>query len=605
MTDNAQGPAASIRRPGLWLLGILGLALALRVWWLSEQPLQIDEFAALYAVAERASSPGWLPAAESPLQLVPDPSSIPARSVLPLGIANPYPLYHWLLYATLRALPIDEWSLRLPSLLAGIGCVAVVYAIGRRLLGSEVGLAAALFAALDPIQIETSVLALPSALGNLTCALSFLALSELCAASRPIPRAVALLSYGLSTALLGYCCAASLPLAVAGHLGFALAGQFGRGGRPAPLLMFLAGLCLAAALLPPQAGYFLALSRAARAHYEHLQALNASWLGTLLLHNSGFLVVLVVVAAASSAFGKLNANDDANGAGNAAAAAVPAENPAFLWLGRSWLFLPQLAALLLASLLHQPVLRSTYLSFTTLGGVLLLGYYATREPRTEARRAVIVCASLALLLWGFLPGLSLGRGLVSRGDARLIAEGLDQLKSWQPGDVLLYRANAVEADLLPNGVPAASRPHLEGILAAPLTTLYVPRDPRPFVLLSLSHRRGAATAKAGLSYEPAAFYNDDLARQLRGHTGRFWLCSLEPDRPAYFDCLLPWLATALNGDLKVARREDHPDGRYFVVPVGIGVDDLVPGLGDGQPEDFRPLVLIQRVPGGDSRQPAK
>src|SRR5262249_15293344 len=152
-------------RPLLWLLAILVLALGLRAWKISD-PLQRDEFSAVYPVVERkTASPDDPVSSGTPLKPVDGLGEVSARSVLPFGIRNPIPLYHDILYYFVSVLPIAEWSLRLPSLLAGLGCVVGVYYLCRRLIGVEFGLIAALFVAVEPTQVLTSVLARPYALG--------------------------------------------------------------------------------------------------------------------------------------------------------------------------------------------------------------------------------------------------------------------------------------------------------------------------------------------------------------------------------------------------------------------------------------------------------
>src|SRR5262245_49350404 len=113
--------AAAVRRPLLWLLAIVALALVVRLFSLTH-PLQQAEFLALAAVAERSATAGTLPSAADPLQPVAGLDAVRDRSVLPFGIPNPHPLYNDVLYLVIRALPISEWSLRLPSLLAGLAC---------------------------------------------------------------------------------------------------------------------------------------------------------------------------------------------------------------------------------------------------------------------------------------------------------------------------------------------------------------------------------------------------------------------------------------------------------------------------------------------------
>src|SRR5438270_9174940 len=92
-------PDGDIPRPGVWLFAIVLVALGMRVWWQMEAPLQQDEFGPLYAIAERqVQVPGNPPTAADPLAPVAGWEEVRDRSVLPYGIVNPFPLYHYLLY---------------------------------------------------------------------------------------------------------------------------------------------------------------------------------------------------------------------------------------------------------------------------------------------------------------------------------------------------------------------------------------------------------------------------------------------------------------------------------------------------------------------------
>ncbi|HMF13161.1 MAG TPA: glycosyltransferase family 39 protein, partial [Gemmataceae bacterium] len=192
------------RQPLVWLLVIMALALGLRVSKINE-PLQRDEFGALYAVAERKTSSAEVPpTATDPLAPVSGLGEVSDRSVLPFGVRNPVPLYHDILYFTVKVLPISEWSLRLPSLLAGLGCVLGVYLLCRRLVGLEMALIAALFVAVEPTQVTSSVLARPYALANLACVLSFAALLGLLKAGNPATAAPIAAGYAAAVAFVGY-----------------------------------------------------------------------------------------------------------------------------------------------------------------------------------------------------------------------------------------------------------------------------------------------------------------------------------------------------------------------------------------------------------------
>src|SRR5262245_22607152 len=79
------------RQPLLWLLIFVLLALGLRAWKISE-PLQRDEFGALYAVAERKTASADVPPTkDDPLQPVASLGEVSERSVLPFGARNPVP----------------------------------------------------------------------------------------------------------------------------------------------------------------------------------------------------------------------------------------------------------------------------------------------------------------------------------------------------------------------------------------------------------------------------------------------------------------------------------------------------------------------------------
>ena len=81
------------------------------------------------------------------------------------------PAYYILQYAT-RSFPKNEAVVRLPSALAGICLVWVVYCIGRRLLGPLPGAAAAGLSAVSAFQVYYSQEARPYALAMLLAALS-------------------------------------------------------------------------------------------------------------------------------------------------------------------------------------------------------------------------------------------------------------------------------------------------------------------------------------------------------------------------------------------------------------------------------------------------
>lgn len=625
-TVASNASAFNVRWPFLWLLAILGLGLVLRGLSLNE-PLQRDEFPSLYAVAERRTdaSPGHTPAASDPLTPVASWEEVRQRSILPFGIVNPVPIYHYLLYVVVQALPPTEWSLRLPSLLAGLACVAGVYFLCRRFLGDEVALVAALFAAVDPIQVTTSVLARPYALGNLACLLSFAALLGVLYSRSRREQILGAVGYGLSVALVGYLNAPMLLVIVAhvGLLGYRLLNPDPLEGRRLSSLAFwLGGLALAVGLMVPQMGYLVAVGQFAHAHQPYLFLLGEVKLMSILSHNSAFLVALLVVSLASYVARQVQLGQEeseepavvgATAEGSTTVAAPPPppsapthsaiaelppppDSPDLVWLGRAWFFWPQMVAMLLAYGLGQALFVSRFLGYTTLGGVILLAYWATRERTRDMRLGVSAAVALTIFLWGLLP-VGRGFGLLSPSTAQLTMKHIDALEqkgSWKPDDVLLVRAGYPEADFLPDGLPEANRHHVIGAMLSPYTTLYVSQKPRPIVLLSKSTRRGDKLhTDAGPEYDPSRRYNDDLLKELKGFN-QFWVASnQEPDRTAFLSCLLPWLADGLESDVQVARNRQGPE-RYFDVYSGSDANDYMEGLTDAMPSDFTHLVRVQR-----------
>jgi hypothetical protein len=664
----AEGPLA-IGRPLLWLAAILVLALVVRFWKISA-PLQQDEFGTLYAVAERQGlPPGVMPTEEYPLRPVAGWGEVRARSVLPYGITNPLPLYHWLLYAVVQVLPIAEWSLRLPSVLAGLGCVAGVYFLCRRMLGAEVALVAALFAAVDPMQVEVSVLARPYAIGNLACVLSFAGLLAILYGRGTAGRTGGAALYGLSMAVVGYMNPVLL-LAVTAHLGMVAYWWLGRpreeqalasappGAAPpanpdewafakAPrrsagqLLFWLGGGLLAAVLLLPELGYYQDVRQFSRAHHEYLFDMEPRVLLHFLYHNSTFLVALLAVSLATLAMRQLSggtaaaqeegASEAANQPAAAAAQGVTAsadrittsagplpdaaatapgkpeaeppplppqpENPDLLWLGRCWLFLPQVLFMVLGYFVQ--INSSRYFTYVTLGGVILLAYWATRERARDVRLGVVCVVALAMFLWGFTDW-SMGAGLITHAEGQYFVEFLNNREEkgrWLKGDLVLYRSGFLEADFLPDEIPEENRAHVEAVAASPITTLYTSTSPRSYVLLSLSQRRNdEIRTKLGKYYDPSKYYTKDLAEKIGAHS-RYWLLTGVWNRRNYLAAVIPWLANSQHSDLLVARTRPQPE-HYFLVAGDSQPEDYIAGLSDARGDDFTEFVLVQRFPGG-------
>lgn len=113
--------------------GILGLALAARIYGIGQAPLWHDE---AYT---------FLAAAASPAEIV----DLLKRDSAP-------PLYYFLLHVWIALFGESEPALRLLSTLISVALVGGIYWAGRRLYSTEIGLMAALLAAVSPVQIHYS-----------------------------------------------------------------------------------------------------------------------------------------------------------------------------------------------------------------------------------------------------------------------------------------------------------------------------------------------------------------------------------------------------------------------------------------------------------------
>jgi hypothetical protein len=657
--EPSAGASAGIQHPLVWLLVIVVVAFGLRFWHLND-PLQRDEFGTVYAVAERQTNPDKPLTAADPLVPVSSLDEVRARSVLPFGISNPVPLYNYIVYGTIKVLGITEWSLRLPSLLAGLGCVLGLYWLCRRLISAEMGLVAAALVAVEQIQREVSVMARPYAIGNLACLLSFAALLGMFYARRTWLALLSTLGYGLAVAVIGYMNPVLLLVLVA-HVGIVLYWLFGRshvvaenGGRaPLCILWWVAGCVVAALLLWPESEYMASVHAFAQAHSEYMLRYDPRrLLETFARHNSTFLIVLLVVYVAAyivrqqmgpktetaegTEAGESQPQDvptpssqavtpaqPARAAGGTAVSDSPAEavtapdlgsepapldSPDAIWVGRLWFFLPQLVALMLAYAAAEAILVSRYLSYTTLGGMLILAYWATRERSRDVRLAASAAAMLTTFLMGFL-GISHGFRLKDDSVGQKLSQDIDNLDSFKSGDVVLLRSSLMEGDFLLDDVPEENRHHVEGAIKALLTTLYVPSKPVRIFVLTKSQRKewtknvdGEAVPEvvqttAGQFFDPGRYYTSALGEELRKSPGQFWIVNDDlSEFGKYLFCFLPWLADQTGYDLTVARNrpKEKKSERYFTVPTDSEPTDFIEGLSVQKPTDFTYLIRVQR-----------
>lgn len=115
------------------LAGILGLALAARIYHLGRSPLWHDE---AYT---------FLTAASAPAQII----DFLKRDSGP-------PLYYFLLHIWILLFGESEFAVRFLSTLLSLGMIGGIFWAGRRLYSARVGLIAAILAAISPVQIHYS-----------------------------------------------------------------------------------------------------------------------------------------------------------------------------------------------------------------------------------------------------------------------------------------------------------------------------------------------------------------------------------------------------------------------------------------------------------------
>ena len=575
----------------LSLIAVMALAFALR-WWHVHEPLYLDEYGTAFAVMERTGLPDNFTAGKSdPLVPVANLQAVRDRSVFPFGIPNPVPLHHDIFYFFIKNLPIDTWSLRFPSVLAGIGCVAGIYFLVRQFVGGEAALLAALLAAIDPIQINVSGLARPYALGNLGCVLSFLFLFAIMNSRRNWTIALAGLGYGLSLAFVGYMNPV-LMIVGASHLSLVLfeIKKHGIGKNRLKIIGWIGGCLLACLLLTPELDYYRQLREFSRIHRDYLILQGAPRLRSALLHNSTFLICLAVLSVAGYLIRELY------GERSAEEKEVPGKSsPGSLqvvWLGRAWFFLPQIVILLWAFASRQPLYLTRYLSYTTLGGAILLAHLATHHGGRQTRLLLSATVVLAMAGWSFAD-MSKGFGLAVRSSAPTVL-GLTHVAevrgTWHEGDVLLIRSDFLEADFLPDEIPSDHRAMLERAIAAPFTTIRASEKRRPFILLSKSIRNRQFHTQEGETYRTEKLYNPALASRLKDYR-QFWITSEPWNRLEFLRCFLPWLADSQECDVKVARF-DKP---YLEVWTDCDDEDFIKGLTNSKASDFNALVRIQRI----------
>ena len=369
-----------LSRHAWWILP--PLVVALLGGWLLAQPrgLWYDE---LYT-AEVAP----LPLGKLFDALVSGESTISHLKDAPPSYNAPYygMAHLWLAITRLRP---DEWGLRLLSLVAAVGAIAVFTRAIGRLAGKGVAVAAGLVAATNPFLVQYTAEARGYSIALLATALAALGLARWLD-----ERPHALLLYGVGVGAAGMAHWFTLLVAAA----FAVAAVALRRRHALPLLAVTA------------VGSMPALALIATALANGTGASGAEWISDvgaavprLLLRSwSGAQTSLLVATVAAAALGLLLPG---RGRGNARVVAA------------AWIGVPVAAVTALALL--RPVYVDRYLLPALLGLALLVALGAARARRPMA--GVVLAAVLATSLWATVVEVRLGPKEDVRGAVAAVA----------------------------------------------------------------------------------------------------------------------------------------------------------------------------------------
>ncbi|HEV7529869.1 MAG TPA: glycosyltransferase family 39 protein [Solirubrobacteraceae bacterium] len=300
----AAAPASAARErrlPAWWpLAALIVLAAALRLATLGEQSFWYDE-------------------AYTPVHVLHSGLGATLRAVV--HHENTPPLWYLIAWADVRLLGDGALALRLPSALAGILTVPVIWAIGHQLAGRRTALIAAAIVAVNPLFVWYSQEARAYGLFVLTCALAMLCFVR--ALDEPTPRRMAAFALAGALALLTHYFAVFLLAAMALWLLRDTAQR--RAAFAAVPALIVVGLALLP-LISAQGGHGTqwigrwALSSRLQAIPQYfLTGYSAAPLG----HGVELLVALPILAGAALGVWRLSAPPPRDAPGEAGAAARP------------------------------------------------------------------------------------------------------------------------------------------------------------------------------------------------------------------------------------------------------------------------------------------
>jgi hypothetical protein len=402
-------------------------------------------------------------------------------------------------HASVGAFGKNEWALRLPSALAGIAAILLVFLAGRRFFGAEAGAVAALVLSVHPVHLWFSADARPYSLAVLFAAASIWAFHEL---TRDGSWRNVLL-YALATAGLLHVQFVFLPLVGAQAIAVLLGRRTGAPAWRCVGLAFAGAGLLSVALLPQFLGIAAragALSWPAKDEFP--PGMYALVQSTPLLSAAAVLLILAL-AVGRDPLALIQPEGEPRSSFDLLALVSQA-------------FLP-LVLLGLAALRYPSLVKPRYYAVYLVPIVLLLGWGLTRPAWVAGRRLLVALFVALILATQVVPELKAGRsfnrdvqGEDWRGAVRMLLDGR------QPGDAILLRSGLVESAAFFRG---ETPERCESYLTAPLSDFYFAGEGRVTLL---------PQEFEGPPYPPA--YARRIGSALEG-VGRIWIVMLNPPNP--------------------------------------------------------------------------
>ena len=410
--------------------------------------------------------------------------------------------------ASVALLGRSEWALRLPSALAGIATIPLVFLAGWRTFGAAAGTVAAAFLAVHPFHLWWSTDGRPYALAILLATGSIWAFSEMLRSGRT----TALVAWVGCTAALLATQFIFLPLPAAQAAAWLILRRTDRAPGLPPRRAAVALGAAAVLSLPVLPHLLRVMGRGASLTWSQPTSDLFPGLYRLLQTNAlvaGGLLFLAYAYARARPAGELP------GAGS-----WTRDSGDVLVLVLS-LVLPLVVLAGLASLgdLTTMVSKTRYSAAYLAPVALLIGWLTTRPSRVAGRVVFAGGAVVFLAATAVVPVLRAGTPFnrnAGNEDWRAAIELLEA--GWQSGDTVVLRSGLIETNALYDGTFPEE---CAGYVAAPLPGFYGERDLTPLLL--------PMEFKEGTPPEYAMRFGDALAGQ-----ERVWLVMMQPADPATY-----------------------------------------------------------------------